>query len=61
MKQKIQINWKRFLLFFVVIFGIYHLTQSFWMTLGIILLLFVVDNFLKVYDDKKRRERNRQE
>ena len=61
MKQKIQINWKRFLLLFVVIFGIYHLTQSFWMTLGIILLLFVVDNFLKEYDDKKRRERNRQE
>lgn len=61
MKQKIQINWKRFLLFFVVIFGIYHLTQSFWMTLGIILLLFVVDNFLKEYDDKKNRERNRQE
>ena len=61
MKLKIQIKWMRFLLFFVVIFGIYHLTQSFWMTLGIILLLFVVDNFLKEYDDKKRRERNRQE
>ena len=49
------------MLFVVVIFGIYHLTQSFWMPLGIILLLFVVDNFLKEYDDKKRRERNRQE
>jgi len=61
MKQKIRINWKRFLLFFVVICGIYYLTQSFWMSLGIILLLFVIDNFLKEYDDRKRRERERQE
>lgn len=61
MKQKIQINWKRFLLFFFVILGIYYITQSFLMSLGIILLLFVIDNFLKEYDDKKRREREREE
>lgn len=61
MKQKMNFNWKRFLLFFAVIGGIYYITQSFWMSLGIILLLFVADNFLKEYDDKKRRERERQE
>lgn len=48
-------NWQRFLLFFVVIGGIYLLTKSFWMSLGIILLLFVIDYFLKEYDDRHRK------
>jgi hypothetical protein len=28
------------------------LTKSFWMTLGIVLLLFVIDHFLKAYDER---------
>lgn len=61
MKQKINISWRQFLVFFIVICGIYYITWSFWMTLGIILLLFVADNFLKEYDDKRRRKRERRE
>ncbi len=50
--MKLNINWKRFLVFFIVIGGIYMLTKSFWMTLGIVLLLFVIDHFLKAYDER---------
>lgn len=50
--MKLNINWKRFLVFFIVIGGIYMLTKSFWMTLGIVLLLFVIDHFLKEYDER---------
>lgn len=56
--MKININWKKFLLFFVVIGGLLLITGSFWMTLGIVLLLFVVDHFLQEYDKKQAGKRN---
>jgi len=37
----------RGLLIFAIIGGIYYLTESFLMTLGIMLLLFVVDHFIQ--------------
>ena len=55
--MKVKINWKHFLLFFVVIGGIYLLTRSFWMTLGIVLILFVIDHFLKEYDERRRKNK----
>lgn len=60
--MKYKFNWKRFLLYFIVIAGIYYIAtfvvpeHPFLMTLGVILLLFVADYFLKEYDDKKRKE-----
>ena len=56
--MNININWKKFLLFFVVIGGLLLITESFWMTLGIVLLLFVVDHFLQEYDKKQAGKRN---
>ncbi len=53
-----KVNWKHFLLYFFVIAAIYYLTKSFWMSLGIILLLFVVDNFLKEYDKKRAKRKD---
>lgn len=50
--MKIHFNWMRFLLFFFVIGAILYLTKSFWMTLGIILLLFVIDHLLKLWDER---------
>ena len=55
--MKMKINWKKFLLFFVVIGGLLLITKSFWMTLGIVLLLFVVDHFLQEYDEKQAAKR----
>ena len=59
--MKTKINWKLFALFFIVCAGIYILTRSFWMSLGILLLLFVVDGLLADYDRKRRGERNKEE
>lgn len=50
--MKMKFNWKKFLLFFFVIGAILYITKSFWMTLGIILLLFVIDYLLKEYDNR---------
>ncbi|MDD6552228.1 MAG: transporter [Prevotellaceae bacterium] len=41
MKQKL--NWKMVLLFLFVAGGLYYITSSFLMSLGILLLLFVAD------------------
>ena len=54
MKQKI--DWKMFFLFLVVCGGLYILTHSFFMSLGILLLLFVGENFYNEYRDRHRRK-----
>lgn len=59
--MKTKINWKLFALFFVVCGGIYILTRNFWMTLGILLLLFVIDGLLADYDRKRRGQRNKEQ
>ena len=56
-----QINWKKFLVYFFVIAGLYLITKSFWMTLGIILLLFVIDYLLGEYDRRRQRREERDE
>lgn len=50
--KKIKLDWKHTLFFFVLMGGIYFLTESFFMSLGIMLLLFVVDYFLQILDEK---------
>lgn len=55
--MKIKLNWKMFLIFFVVCGGLLYLTRSFPMTLGILLVLFVIDGVLKNIDDKRRRKK----
>ena len=59
MKQKIDIDWKKAVVFLVVTGGIYyiaraliHLEHPFLMTLGILLLLFIGDYFAQVLDSR---------
>ena len=54
MKQNIKIN--HLILMLVVCGGIYALTGSFLMTLGIVILLLVVDALLAQYERKKKSE-----
>ena len=54
MKQNIKIN--HLILMFVVCGGIYALTASFLMTLGIVILLLVVDVLLAQYERKRKNE-----
>lgn len=54
--MKFKLNWKMFLIFFIVCGGLLYLTRSFLMTLGILLVLFVIDGVLKNIDNKRRRK-----
>lgn len=57
MKAKFHIDWKKSLVFLLVSAGLYFLTRSFTMTLGILLLLIVADFLLADWDDTRRRKR----
>ncbi|APW32386.1 hypothetical protein BWX39_06925 [Prevotella intermedia ATCC 25611 = DSM 20706] len=59
--MKIKVNWKMFLVFFVVIGGLYYITQNFWITAGIMVILLLIDGFLREYDFKKRGEKQAEE
>ena len=50
-----------FLVFFVVIGGLYYITQNFWITAGIMVILLLIDGFLREYDLKKRGEKQTEE
>lgn len=58
--KKIKLDWKHTLFFFLLMGGIYYLTESFMMSLGIMLLLFVLDYFLQILDEKLK-ERSRKD
>lgn len=49
------LNWKRLLLLAFVAAGLYILTKSEWITLGILFVLLVIDHFLAKYDEKQRK------
>ena len=63
------IDWKKALVFLIVIGGLIYITKaelgmtntnSFLTTLGVLLILFVGDNFAqKIDDDRKRRKLNK--
>ena len=57
MKAKFHIDWKKSLVFLFVSAGLYCLTRSFTMTLGILLLLIVADFLLADWDDTRKRKR----
>lgn len=50
-----------FLVFFVVIGGLYYITQNFWIAAGIMVILLLIDGFLREYDFKKRGEKQAEE
>lgn len=50
MKVKIRANWKKVLLFLFISAGLIFLTHSLLMSIGIMLLLFVVDALLANYE-----------
>ena len=56
MKQKFNVG--RFLLMFVVCGGLYLITGSFFMTLGIMILLLLVDQALAQYEKRKKERQD---
>lgn len=55
------INWKEFVVLFVVIGGIYYLTRSLLVTGGILAILLLIDGLLRQYDNKRRGEKQTDE
>lgn len=64
--MKLDIDWKKALLFLIVVGGLIYitrvvlhltLTNSFLTTLGIILVLFVGDHFAQELDERKRKKK----
>lgn len=63
------IDWKKALVFLIVVGGLIYITKaelgmtntnSFLTTLGVLLILFICDNFAqKIDDDRKRRKLNK--
>ena len=59
MKQLI--NWKEFVVLFIVIGCIYYITTSWLITSGILVILLLIDGLLRQYDHKKRGEKQADE
>ena len=55
------LNWKRLLLLAFVAAGLYILTKSEWITLGILFVLLVIDHFLAKFDEKQRKRYDQNE
>ena len=54
--MKIKINWKMYVAFFIIIGGLYYITRSWLITSGIMVILLLIDGFLREYENKKRGE-----
>lgn len=54
MKNKLNINWRFAAVLFFVAAGLIIITHSFFISLGIMLLLFVIDHFAQVYDERRK-------
>ncbi|MFQ7113645.1 hypothetical protein [Hallella bergensis] len=54
MKPKLHLDWKKALLFLVVSAGLIYITKSIWMSIGIVLLLFVVDSLLADWEYRRQ-------
>lgn len=59
--MKANINWKHFLVLFIVIGGLYYITHSLWITGGIMAILLLIDGLLMQYEHRKRGEREIEE
>lgn len=54
MKPKLHLDWKKALLFLVVSAGLIYITKSILMSIGIVLLLFVIDSLLADWEYRRR-------
>ena len=55
------VNWKEFIVLFIVIGGLYYITKSLWITSGILVILLLIDGLLRQYDNKKQGEKQAEE
>lgn len=57
MKLKLHLNWKKIVLFLLVSAGLIYLTGSLLMSIGIVMILFVIDALLANYEYRQQTRR----
>ena len=57
MIKKLHINWQKIAVFLLICAGLVFLTHSFWMSLGIMMLLFVVDALIANYEYRRKTKK----
>ena len=57
MKFKIRLDWKKAAIFLLVSAGLLYLTRSALMSIGIMMLLFVVDTLIMNYEYRQQTRR----
>ncbi|MGI6243420.1 MAG: hypothetical protein ACOYJK_07820 [Prevotella sp.] len=57
MKPKLYLDWKKALIFLFVSAGLIYITKSILMSIGIVLLLFVVDSLLADWEYRRKTKR----
>ena len=55
------VNWKEFVVLFIVIGCVYYLSRSLLISGGILVLLLLIDGLLREYDNKRRGEKQADE
>lgn len=55
--MKAKINWKHFLVLFIVIGGLYYITRSILLTCAIMVILLLIDGLLMQHEHRKRGEK----
>jgi len=53
------VNWKEFIVLFIVIGCLYYITRSLWITSGILVLLLLIDGLLRQYIKRRARGRRK--
>lgn len=57
MKVKLHINWKKIIVFLLISAGLIYLTRSLLMSIGIVLILFVIDALLANYEYRQQTKK----
>ena len=53
--KKLNIRWMNWIPKIIVAFGLYYLTQSFWMSLGIMILLVVMEELIVQFIERRQQ------
>ncbi len=54
MKNKLSIDWKKALIFLVISAGLIYITRSILMSIGIVLVLFIIDGLLANWEYRRK-------
>lgn len=57
MKTKLHLNWKKIVVFLLISAGLIYLTRSLLMSIGIVMILFVIDALLANYEYRKQTKK----